>query len=117
MNDDQLGDFYVAAGTEIYISPFLIQRSPCLWEAPDHFDPDRMSSSFRGNRHELSACPFGAGPRNCIGESFARLEIQYHLMMFGRILRLRAHQRGEISAGGMNLLSKDDFTMLPEIIT
>ena len=28
LNDDQLGDFFVPAGTEIYISPYLIQRSP-----------------------------------------------------------------------------------------
>src|SRR5216683_1096341 len=43
LNDDQLGEFFVPAGTEIYISPYLIQRSPDLWEVPNHFDPDRMS--------------------------------------------------------------------------
>ena len=42
LNDDQLGDFLVPAGTEVYISPYLIQRSPDLWEAPDHFNPDRI---------------------------------------------------------------------------
>lgn len=115
VNDDQLGDFFVPAGTEIYISPFLIQRNPYLWQTPDDFDPDRMNSCNRGDRHELSACPFGAGPRNCVGESFARIEIQYHLMMFGRELRLNSHQQGQISASGMNLLSREDFTMLPEI--
>jgi cytochrome P450 len=115
LNDDQLGDFFTPAETEIYISPYLIQRSPHFWEAPDYFDPDRMSSNRRGDRHELSLCPFGAGPRNCIGEAFARVEIQYHLMMVARELRLACQQRGEISAGGMNLLSKNDFIMLPEI--
>ena len=76
LNDDQFGDFFVPAGTEIYISPYLIQRRPDLWEAPDHFDPDRMSPENGLDRHELALCPFGAGPRNCIGESFARVEIQ-----------------------------------------
>ena len=89
LNDDQLGDFFVPAGTEIYISPYLIQRSPDLWEAPDQFDPDRMSPNNGRDRHELACCPFGAGPRNCIGELFARVEIQIHLMMFGKELRLR----------------------------
>ena len=28
LNDDHLGDYFVPAGTEIYISPYLIQRSP-----------------------------------------------------------------------------------------
>jgi cytochrome P450 len=116
LNDDQLGDFFVPAGTEIYISPYLIQRSPDLWEVPDRFDPRRMRPENRLNRRELALCPFGAGPRNCVGESFARFEIQMHLMMFARELRLHYEQatNPEMTTG-MNLLSKNDFIMLPEI--
>jgi hypothetical protein len=61
-------------------------------------------------------CPFGAGPRNCIGELFARVEIQIHLMMVAKELRLQydSQKPPEITTG-MNLLSKDDFFMLPKI--
>jgi cytochrome P450 len=116
INDDNLGEFFVPAGTEIYISPYLIQRSPRLWEEPDDFDPDRMTSNGNYDRHELAMCPFGAGPRNCIGEHFARLEMQIHLMMFARELVLRYDEQKlpEISTG-MNLLSKHDIIMGPEI--
>ena len=116
LNDDHLGDFFVPAGTEIYVSPYLIQRSPHLWEAPVRFDPDRMSPDNEPDRHELALCPFGAGPRNCIGELFARVEIQVHLMTFAKELRLCYEEIKplEISTG-MNLLSKHDFIMLPEI--
>ncbi|MBV9290175.1 MAG: cytochrome P450 [Hyphomicrobiales bacterium] len=116
LNDDRLRDYFVPAGTEIFISPFLIQRSPQLWEAPDRFDPDRLSPNKRSERHELSLCPFGAGPRKCIGDLFARVEIQMHLMMFGKELRLRPREMSlpEI-ATGINLLSKHDFHMLPDI--
>jgi cytochrome P450 len=118
LNDDQLGEFFVPAGTEIYISPYLIQHSPDLWAAPDHFDPDRMNPDNGLDRHELALCPFGAGPRNCIGELFARVEIQIHLMMFAKELWLRYDEEKppEMSTG-MNLLSKNDFIMLPEIKT
>ena len=75
LNDDYLGEFFVPAGTEIYISPYLIQRNPDLWEMPDKFDPDRMRPETGPQRQELALCPFGAGPRNCIGELFARTEI------------------------------------------
>ena len=116
LQNDWLGDFFVPAGTEIYISPWLIQRSPDLWEAPDKFDPDRLSPDKGGNLHELAMCPFGAGPRNCIGKSFARVEMQIHLMMFARELQLRYdEQKPPEMTTGINLLSKHDFIMLPEI--
>jgi cytochrome P450 len=115
VNDDHLGDFFVPAGTEIYISLYLLQRSPDLWEAPDHFDPDRMSRDSGLGRHELASCPFGAGPRNCVGELFARAQIQIHLMMVARELRLRYEdKKPEKIKTGMDLLSREDFIMLPE---
>jgi cytochrome P450 len=118
LDEDRLGDFFVPAGTEIYISPYLIQRSPHLWELPDRFDPDRMGSENLRNSPELALCPFGAGPRNCIGESFARFEIQIHLMMFARELLLHYGQATTpVMTTGMNLLSKHDFIMMPEIKT
>jgi cytochrome P450 len=116
INDDYLDDFFVPAGTEIYISPYLIQRNPHLWEATNDFDPDRMNHEKAIGRHELSLCPFGAGPRNCIGELFARVEIQIHLMMVARELWLRYdHQKQPEITTGMNLLSKHDFIMRPEL--
>jgi cytochrome P450 len=116
LNDDRFGEFLVPARTEIYISPYLIQRSPQLWETPDRFDPDRLKPENEGERHELALCPFGAGPRNCIGEFFARVEIQVHLMMMARELCLRYDEPGlpEITTG-LNLLSKHDFDMVPQM--
>jgi cytochrome P450 len=81
LKDDQLGGYFVPAGTEIYISPYLIQRHPALWEAPDRFDPDRFESDQSRERRALTMLAFSAGPRKCIGEFFARIEMQIHLMM------------------------------------
>ncbi len=36
--DDQLGNYFVPAETEIYISPYIIQRHPAQWDHPDCFD-------------------------------------------------------------------------------
>jgi cytochrome P450 len=54
--------------------------------------PDRDSAlpdAWEQPHHKLALCPFGSGPRKCIGELFARVEIQIHLMMFAKELRLR----------------------------
>src|SRR6202049_1423828 len=116
LKDDQLGDYFVPAGTEIYISPYFIQRHPGLWEAPDLFNPDRFEADQSRDRQALTMLPFSAGPRKCIGELFARIEMQIHLMTIAKHLRLRCvgGKPPEIDAG-VNLRSKHDFIMTPEI--
>lgn len=115
LNDDQLGDYFVPAGTEIYISPYFIQRHPALWENPDSFNPDRFSPDNSRDRHRLATIPFSVGPRNCIGALFARVEMQIHLMTIASRLRLRYTQSKPIELeAGVNLRSKHDFIMYPE---
>lgn len=112
LKDDRLGEYFVPAGTEIYISPYFLQRHPALWDEPDRFDPDRSH-----DRPELAMLPFSAGPRNCIGELFARTEMQIHVMTVAKYLRLRSAigpEPPEIDPG-VNLRSKHDFIMVPEI--
>jgi cytochrome P450 len=116
LKDDRLGEYFVPAGTEIYIAPYLIQRHPAHWEAPDSFNPDRFGEEPVPHRHPLAMLPFSAGPRNCIGEYFARIEMQIHLMIIAPRLRLRYTAIGPPEmVAGVNLLSRHDFIMVPEI--
>jgi cytochrome P450 len=118
MKDDFLGDYFVPAGTEIYIAPYFIQRNPNLWKDPDRFDPDRFCSVYREDRPRRAMLAFSAGPRNCVGELFARTEMQIHLMLVAKRLRLRYFQSNPIELdAGVNLRSKYDFIMTPEIKT
>jgi len=115
LKDDQLGDYFVPAGTEIYVSPYFIQRHPDLWDDPDRFNPGRFAPDQSQDRHRLAMLPFSAGPRNCIGEFLARIEMQIHLMMVAKQLRLRYVQTMPIELdAGVNLRSKHDFIMMPE---
>ncbi len=116
VKDDYLGEYFVPAGTEIYISPYLIQRHPAYWEAPDEFNPDRFSPAQSRDRHELAMLPFSVGPRSCIGEFLARIEMQIHLITVARKLRLRYVQDKPLELDiGINLRSKGDFIMSPEV--
>jgi cytochrome P450 len=118
LQDDRLGDYYVPAGTEIYISPYLIQRHPAFWESPERFDPDRFGPDESRPRHPMTMIPFSAGPRKCIGESLARIEMQIHLMTIAKHLRLRSVGEQPIQLeAGVNLRNKHDFIMTPEMIS
>jgi cytochrome P450 len=115
LHDDRLGEYFVPSGTEVYIPLYFIQRHPGWWEEPDRFNPDRFHPEKSRNRHRLATIPFSAGPRNCIGALFARVEMQIHLVTIARYLRLRYLQTRPIELDAdVNLRSKYDFIMNPE---
>jgi cytochrome P450 len=118
VRNDRLGGYFVPAGTEIYVSPYFIQRHPDLWANPDTFNPDRFGAPDSRYRQRLTMIPFSSGPRNCIGALFGRVEMQIHLLMIARHLRLRYVQSRPIELdAGVNLRSKYDFIMHPEFKT
>lgn len=116
LNDDYLGEYFVPAGTAIYISPYILQRQPRLWECPEDFRPERFADSEHRARHSLATCPFGAGPRNCIGEFFARIEMQVHLALILKDLHLRYEETEPAGfVADVNLRSRDHFVMRPQL--
>ena len=118
IEDDYLGEYYVPAGTEVYISPYVIQRHPDLWVEPDSFHPERFKSTDVRERRSATMLPFSAGPRNCIGEVFARTEMQVHLMTIASRIRLGHVKRAPLEfEAGVNLRSRHDFMMSPEMKT
>lgn len=71
---DRIGDFEIAPGSVVAISPYFLHRRPEVWQDPERFAPERFADmSTRDVRHQ-SYIPFSAGPRRCIGDVFARHE-------------------------------------------
>jgi cytochrome P450 len=73
-NDFALGDYFLPARTTVLISQFVTQRDPRFFPDPLRFDPDRFTVEGKARRTKFTYFPFGAGARQCIGESFAWME-------------------------------------------
>ena len=73
-NDFTLGEYFLPARTTVLISQFITQRDPRYFPDPLRFDTDRFSAEGKARRTKFTYFPFGAGARQCIGESFAWME-------------------------------------------
>jgi cytochrome P450 len=84
LGEDEIGGYRVPAGTIIAISPYVVHRHTDFWEEPEVFDPLRFTAEGSARRHRFAYLPFGAGPRQCIGNTLALLEAQIILAMIAR---------------------------------
>ncbi|KAJ3203496.1 hypothetical protein HDU82_006541 [Entophlyctis luteolus] len=96
VEDDVLCGYFIPKGTPIVISPGVNHRLPEYW-GPDclEFKPSRWMSTDAESKENADAAtadskPFGAympfllGPRNCIGQRFAMLEMKSVLAVLVR---------------------------------
>ena len=87
--DDRLGGFHLPRGWLAFVVPFALHRMPAYWRDPDVFDPERFSPEQSAARPKFVYLPFGAGPRQCIGNQFALMES--HLVVATLAQRFRLH--------------------------
>jgi cytochrome P450 len=72
--DFALGPYRFPGGTTVLISQFITHRDPRNFAEPLRFDPDRFAPAGKATFPKFAYFPFGAGFRQCIGESFAWME-------------------------------------------
>ena len=86
---DTFGPYALPAGANVVISTYVTHRHPQFWEEPARFDPERFSPERAEKRHRYAYFPFGGGPRQCIGNTFALMEAQLILATLAQRYRLR----------------------------
>ena len=74
VGEDTIGGYYIAPNTVIAICVYSLHRHQEFWEEPERFNPDRFLPENVAGRHKFSYVPFGAGPRQCIGNNFGLME-------------------------------------------
>ncbi|MEO8112987.1 MAG: cytochrome P450 [Phenylobacterium sp.] len=89
VRDDVVCGRRVRAGQVLIVSPWIIHRHRLLWEEPEQFQPERFLEGRGAERPRFAYLPFGAGPRVCIGASFAMMEAVLVLATLAQQFRLR----------------------------
>jgi cytochrome P450 len=102
----------IPTGTSILMPIYAIHRHARRWTRPDEFDPARFSSANESSIPRYQYMPFGAGPRVCIGMSFAMVEATTILATLVRAARFGRVDGAEpvpvarvtlVPKGGVNL--------------
>jgi cytochrome P450 len=83
--DSELGGHTLPAGSEVFLSIFHMHHDPAVFPDPEAFRPRRWETA-KPTVYEYN--PFSAGPRMCIGASFAMMEIKIVLAMLLQRFRL-----------------------------
>lgn len=79
--EDEIGGYQVPKGYNLLIPVYHIHRDPAIWENPEQFDPERFRKGKLKDKHRFAYFPFGGGPRLCIGNNFALMEMQVVVAM------------------------------------
>jgi cytochrome P450 len=86
--DDEVGGYHVPAGSNVVLCPYVTHRHTDFWDNPEGFDPDRFLPERAAGLHRMAYFPFSGGPRKCIGNSFAMMQMPIVLAMVTQRFRL-----------------------------
>jgi cytochrome P450 len=92
IKDDEFNGIKIKKGTFLVTYIYGVQHSADYWEDPEAFRPERFAKDQKLT-HSYAYLPFGGGPRMCIGNHFAIMEMQLVIA---------------------NLIRRYDFALVPE---
>jgi cytochrome P450 len=73
--DVELGGYTIPRKSWIYAFPWVTHRDPRFFDDPEAFDPERFAPGRVDKIPQYAYFPFGGGPRVCIGNTFATMEM------------------------------------------
>jgi cytochrome P450 len=89
IEDHELAGYPVKKGMGIAMAQWVVHRDPRWYDAPEEFRPERWEDDLLKRLPRFAYFPFGGGPRQCIGNTFAVMEATLLLATIAQKYRLR----------------------------
>jgi len=105
VEDTTVGDYLIPKDRLIFVAPYAVHRRPQFFPEPERFDPERFTPENEKKLPRYAYVPFGAGPRVCIGNSFAMMEAHLILVTIAQRFRLELDPDQEIELNPLITLS------------
>jgi cytochrome P450 len=83
----EIGGFRVPRKAQVFMFQWVTQRDSRYFSEPERFYPERWTEEFANSLPKYAYFPFGGGPRACIGNYFAMMEIVLVLATMGQRFR------------------------------
>ncbi|XP_023238241.1 cytochrome P450 4c3-like [Centruroides sculpturatus] len=115
-SDLKVGDYILPAKSSLAVNIYGIHHNPTVFVNPEVFDPDRFLPENCAKHHPFAFLPFSAGPRNCIGQRFAMMEMKTVLANVLRHFRVKSldHRDKIFESGDAILRPKFGIRMIVE---
>jgi cytochrome P450 len=97
--DTEVGGYPCRRGMTVLMPESVVHRDPRFFEQPDEFLPTRWRNDFEKQLPHCAYFPFGAGPRICIGNTFAMMEMTLALAMIAQRFQFTLTPGQNISMG------------------
>jgi cytochrome P450 len=89
IEDAEIGGYKIRKGSGVSLSQWVVHRDPRWYESPEEFQPERWEGDLLKRLPRFAYFPFGGGPRQCIGNTFALMETALILATIAQKFRLR----------------------------
>ena len=87
--EDEIGGYRIKKMTNVLMPIWYFHHSEKYWDEPLKFKPERFAPELKNNIDRYVYFPFGGGPRLCIGNNFAIMEMQIILILMYRKYKFR----------------------------
>ncbi|HKO41916.1 MAG TPA: cytochrome P450 [Pyrinomonadaceae bacterium] len=115
VEDCEIGGYRIRRGSQLFMFQWVTQRDPRFFPEPEQFKPERWTEEFTNSLPKYAYFPFGGGPRVCIGNYFAMMEIVLLMATIGQRFHFSVGEQRPVELlPAMSLRPKDGIPVTVE---